>query len=307
MAEELFKTAGGQKQSEATKQEPAKSAEKAAEQNKETPAKTAEKPKEEQKAPEGNTGVPSLGSNSTASEPAPVVPVPTTVHVEPKQPTTETNLATTNVIAEDGTDDQDEDEDEAPQTIDEFGMLKQRAKMMGIKHSNNIGLDTLREMVRDALTKKAQENPEQKDANVFGEDPEKSARMPDGSKPAKKMSLRAHLQQEKMKLVRLRITNLDPKKKDLPGEILTVANRYLGTVRKYVPYGEVTDQGWHVPYVLYELLRDRKFLSIKTRKQNGRTIVEHQYVKEFALEILPPLTEAELARISASQLAHGID
>ena len=113
-------------------------------------------------------------------------------------------------------------------------------------------------------------------------------------------------QKEKMKLVRLRITNLDPKKKDLPGEILTVGNEYLGTVRKFVPFGEATDNGYHVPYCLYELMRDRKFLSIKTRKgPKGQTIVEQQMVREFALEILPPLTEAELARLSAAQLSAG--
>ena len=103
-----------------------------------------------------------------------------------------------------------------------------------------------------------------------------------------------------------RCTNFGQEKKDLPGEILTVANEYLGTVRKYVPFGEATDNGYHVPYCLYEMMRDRKFLSIKTRKgPKGQTIVEQQMVREFALEILPPLTEAELARLSAAQLSAG--
>ena len=73
-----------------------------------------------------------------------------------------------------------------------------------------------------------------------------------------------------------------------------------------MPFGEATDNGYHVPYCLYEMMRDRKFLSIKTRKgPKGQTIVEQQMVREFALEILPPLTEAELARLSAAQLSAG--
>lgn len=183
----------------------------------------------------------------------------------------------------------------------ELDMLKQRAKLMGINFSNNIGLDALKAKIEEhkaAATAKTQASaPASKDDK--------------GSKPAstpkaKKISLRAHLQKEKMKLVRLRITNLDPKKKDLPGEILTVANEYLGTVRKFVPFGEQTDNGYHVPYCLYEMMRDRKFLSIKTRKgPKGQTIVEQQWAREFALEVLPPLTEAELARLSTAQQAAG--
>lgn len=188
----------------------------------------------------------------------------------------------------------------------ELDMLKQRAKLMGINFSNNIGLDALKAKIEEhkaAATAKTQASAPASTETASKDD--------EGSKPAstpkaKKISLRAHLQKEKMKLVRLRITNLDPKKKDLPGEILTVANEYLGTVRKFVPFGEQTDNGYHVPYCLYEMMRDRKFLSIKTRKgPKGQTIVEQQWAREFALEVLPPLTEAELARLSAAQLSAG--
>lgn len=119
-----------------------------------------------------------------------------------------------------------------------------------------------------------------------------------------KMSLRQKLRQEEMKLIRCRITNLDPKKKDLPGEILTVANEYLGNVRKYIPYGEVTDNGYHIENCLYKQLLERTFVNIKVRKDSrGREIVETQDAREFAIEVLPPLTESELARLAASQAA----
>ena len=188
--------------------------------------------------------------------------------------------------------------EEQAQQPSELDMLKSRAKLMGITFSNNIGLDALKAKIEEhkqASVTKTQINEQQPEAQTENQ-----------KKKGKTLSLRAHLQKEKMKLVRLRITNLDPKKKDLPGEILTTGNEYLGTVRKFVPFGEATDNGYHVPYCLYEMMRDRKFLSIKTRKgPKGQTIVEQQMVREFALEILPPLTEAELARLSTAQQAAG--
>ena len=193
---------------------------------------------------------------------------------------------------------------EQAQQPSELDMLKSRAKLMGITFSNNIGLDALKTKIEEH--KKASEAKTQTQTLAQTNEQQPEVQTENQEKKVKTISLRAHLQKEKMKLVRLRITNLDPKKKDLPGEILTVGNEYLGTVRKFVPFGEATDNGYHVPYCLYELMRDRKFLSIKTRKgPKGQTIVEQQMVREFALEILPPLTEAELARLSAAQLSAG--
>ena len=194
--------------------------------------------------------------------------------------------------------------EEQAQQPSELDMLKSRAKLMGIPFSNNIGLDALKTKIEEH--KQASEAKTQTQASAQTNEQQPEVQTENQMKKAKTLSLRAHLQKEKMKLVRLRITNLDPKKKDLPGEILTTGNEYLGTVRKFVPFGEATDNGYHVPYCLYEMMRDRKFLSIKTRKgPKGQTIVEQQMVREFALEILPPLTEAELARLSAAQLSAG--
>lgn len=185
--------------------------------------------------------------------------------------------------------------DSATETPSELQILKQRADMLGVSYSNNIGLETLRKKVTDAM--EGNKEPEQaKQVNPLGAD------IPEVETP---MQLRARLMAEQLKLVRLRITNLDPKKKDLPGEILTVANEYIGTVRKYVPFGEQTDNGYHVPYCIYTLLESRRFQHIRVTKKNGREHVETTWAKEFSLEILPPLTEAELAKLAASQAAAG--
>lgn len=113
---------------------------------------------------------------------------------------------------------------------------------------------------------------------------------------------------KQMRQVRVRVTNMDPKKKDLPGEIWTVANEYLGTVRKFVPYGEQTDDGFHIPYCLYRLLDSKRFLHIRDVKDRTTGIVRQDKVwaKEFSLDVLPTLTQGELDRLAAAQAAAGL-
>lgn len=178
--------------------------------------------------------------------------------------------------------------------VDEMTILKQRATMMGIKFSNNIGLEALRKKVADAQEGITEQ--EQPEVNPLATTPVQED----------KLSMAQRIRLENTRLVRVRIQNLDPKKKDLPGEILTVANDYMGTVRKYVPYGEATDNGYHIPYCLYKMLKNRKFLHVSVKKgRNGKERVEQQWVREFAIEILPQLTEEELKQLGQAQLAAG--
>lgn len=189
---------------------------------------------------------------------------------------------------------------------DELTILKQRARMMGLTFSNNIGLESLRTKIAEA---QAGEVPAAVDTGVAKLNPLEAAvaQVPVGT-PVKAKTIRQLVTEENMRLVRLRIVNLDPKKKDLPGEFFTVANEYLGTVTKFIPYGEATDGGYHVPYCLYKLLRDKKFLSIRTRndRSNSNQIkVEQRWAAEFSLDILDPLTPDELQKLATAQTAAG--
>lgn len=218
-------------------------------------------------------------------------------------------------------------------TPNEMEILKGRARMLGITFSNNIGIDALRlkvdaKMDASSEPEQATEDAEDYEDEVADEpstadepaiapvvavaaELEANALVDEPPEPPVKISkeaaLRAKIFHEQMKLVRLRITCLDPKKKDLPGEIITIANEYLGTVRKFIPFGEVTDDGFHVPFCLYTFLKEREFLNIRTIKdrRTGTTRMESNYVKEFALEILPQLTEDELERLAVAQKAAG--
>lgn len=178
---------------------------------------------------------------------------------------------------------------------DELDTLKARADLMGIKYKANIGIESLKAKIQVRL--------DSEDGDEEDEPVKKTASQTLSGK-ALEQHIRDTQMGEQLRLVRVRISCLNPAKAGLQGEILTVANRYIGTVRKYVPYGEATDNGYHVPFVLLEELRSRKFNSIKTKKGSmGNIEVSQRLVPEFAIEELPALTGAELAKLAAAQLA----
>ena len=195
---------------------------------------------------------------------------------------------------------------EGEAAVDELTLLKERAKQMGIPFSNNISAETLRKRISDKM-----EGKDEPEVNPLTGDSEIAAITSAPQKLDAKqnaLALRKLMQREQMKLVRVRITNMDPKKKDLPGEIWTVSNEYLGNVRKMIPYGEQTDEGFHIPYCLFRLLQNKRFLQIRTVRDRvtGQERQESQWVKEFSLDVLPDLTKEDLARLAAAQAAAGL-
>lgn len=226
-----------------------------------------------------------------------------------------------NQVSDSNTPDTPENQDDPKSQVDELALLKSRAKMMNIPFSNNIGLDTLKQKIQDALDGKAntentasvepaRANPLEAGASQMAAATHKAedvAQADQVEKPEKVLSLREKLRLENMRLVRCRITNLDPKKKDLPGEIVTVANDYIGTVRKFVPFGEHTEEGFHIEHCLYKMLKNRKFLNIRSTRdrRTGTQKVSQSWAPEFAIEVLPPLTKEELHKLAQAQIAAG--
>lgn len=192
----------------------------------------------------------------------------------------------------------DDENDEGIQQINQLDLLKSQARLMGITFSNNIGVDALKEKIE------AKKQLIQYQSETLSKAGNTSNDVVADDVQSTNISLREWKRRDSMKLIRLRITNLDPKKKSWPGEILTVGNKYIGTVRKYIPFGEVGELGYHVPNCLYKMMRDKQFLQITRKKDsNGRERVEGKYVREYALEVLPPLTREELNRLKTAQLA----
>jgi hypothetical protein len=183
---------------------------------------------------------------------------------------------------------------------DELTLLKERAATLGINHSPNIGIEALRKKVDAALN----DEPEAPEAGEEsgGKKAGKAAR--EETPQEARARIRNKMMTEEMALVRVRLANLNPQKADLQGEFVTFANKYLGTHTKFIPFGEATDNGYHIEKCLLGVLKERMFNQVKTKPGPNGTIEIHQkMVPEYAIEILPPLTKEELDQLARQQAA----
>lgn len=182
--------------------------------------------------------------------------------------------------------------------LNELDMLKARAEDMGIPFRSNIGVDTLRQKINDFLAGNSvgADDEEDDDPTVAGE-----RKL---TKAEQEQQLRDKLCKEKLRLRRVQIYNLNPAKMDLQGEIITVGNRYIGTVRKFIPFGEATEGGYHIEQVLYDHLKARKFQQIRIKKgPNGEQLPEIRWVPEYNIVDMPDLTQSELEELKLNQAA----
>lgn len=216
---------------------------------------------------------------------------------------------------------------------EEKTILLNRARMMGLSVSNNSSVATLKAKIAEKLASEettqeaaqsdeddAEEDEEVKEEQILPPEtrptddrleqppaPVAAAVEPAVVRKPKRKSLMAHLYEKQMRLVRVRISNLDPKKRTLKGEFFTFANEYLGSVTKFIPYGEGSEDGYHVPVCILNQLKARTFQDIREVKNKKTGIIEHKAmdVREFAIEELPPLTQADLDQLAAAQMAKG--
>ena len=175
-------------------------------------------------------------------------------------------------------------EDQAPEQS-ELDVLKARATHLGISFAKNVTVETLKKKITQELS-------DEQTANSEEEETEEVTEAPKTNKPKTRVELKA----EALKLVRIRLTCMNPNKRELEGEIYAAGNSVIGMVKKYVPYH--AEDGWHVPQIILNVLKEKQFLQILTDKKNRPTT---KLIKEFAIEILPPLTKAELEELARKQ------
>jgi len=169
--------------------------------------------------------------------------------------------------------------DQPVESIDELTILKQKAKLLGINYHPNIGLDKLKDKL-DAVMKV-----------------EDNLSIPENESKASK---RDRLRKSSTRLVRIRVTCMNPDKSAYHGEVFTVGNSVIGTIRKYVPFN--AEEGWHVEAIILEMIQQRMFTYHYTVKDSkGQDVNRHKQAKEFSVEILPPLTEEELQELAIKQ------
>lgn len=168
--------------------------------------------------------------------------------------------------------------------------LKSKANLLGIKFHPSIGVEALREKIQAKLAETA--SPEEEEPAVAEEAKETPGQF------------RARHRLEATKLVRVRVTCMNPFKKDIEGEIFTVSNSVVGTVKKYVPFN--ADEGWHVPQIILNAMRERMCqVFVKEKTKNGVSVKRGKLIKEFNIEVLPPLTEDELHDLAQRQAMRG--
>lgn len=196
------------------------------------------------------------------------------------------------------------------QVKSELEQLKERATQLGLKFGPNIGVDLLRVRVNaiingdaeleevndedeeldeeETVTETASDKPklDKKRAERFGETEEEK---------------RVRMRKDAFKLIRVRIQCMNPLKKSMQGEVFTVSNSVVGTYRKFVPYNVESEEGWLVPQIMLNMIKERKFNQIRYEKKNGLQIPKAHLVKEFAIEILPQLTKEELKELAQRQ------
>lgn len=191
------------------------------------------------------------------------------------------------------TDDTNEIEmtEEEQQAAYELDSLKAKADLLGVKYTKNIGAAKLRARIENHLA--AQEDDEEEEE----------------IKPKKGEKTRAEIVSDRKnkasKLIRIRVTCMNPNKKGWHGEIFSVGSAKMGTFKKFVPFN--ADDGWHVPQIIYEAIKDRKFSTFKTEKTNkGQTVRKAHLVPEYSVEVLPDLTKEELETLAKQQaMANG--
>ena len=163
----------------------------------------------------------------------------------------------------------------------------QRADKLGIKYSNNIGLETLRERVNAKLEEASEE---------ISEESEKA----ETKKSSGKETAIQKARKEALKLVRVNITSMENTKNNLSGEIFTVSNSVIGTVKRYIPFGV----DWHIEQIILNTLKEKEFQRFGSEKTpSGQTVRRAKSVPAYAIQILPLLTGAELEDLRKSQLA----
>lgn len=190
---------------------------------------------------------------------------------------------------------QEFEQEEVLEIPDELTTLKARAEQLGISFHPSIKLEKLRDKINAKL---------EGDSEEEAEEVVVAAGVPKGETQSE---LRLRKRKEASELVRIRVTCMNPAKKEWDGEILSAGNSAVGTFKKYVPFNN--EDGWHVPRIIYNQLLERKCQIFVTDKDGrGNKVRKGKMIREFAIEVLPQLTPAELRDLAQRQaMAKAID
>lgn len=180
----------------------------------------------------------------------------------------------------------DETDTDSP-TANKRAELRRKADTLGIAYHPNIGDAKLLVKIRQAMK---------------GNDA--STEVATGSMT--KQQQRMKKVQAANALVRVIITCMNPAKQAWEGEIFTVSNSVVGTIKKFVPFNNT--EGWHVPRMLLNMIEERKCQLFLTERQAKVAGKRTKTIKEFTVIYLDNLTPKELKELAQRQaMANGVE
>ena len=178
----------------------------------------------------------------------------------------------------------------------ELEALKTRADLLKVAYHPSIGLEKLRDKVNAAISAEPEESSD--------DEPVVEQTAPTAPKEETIAQRRERKKKEANELVRIRVTCMNPAKKEWEGEIFTAGNSLVGSFKKYVPFN--SDEGWHVPRIIFNQLKDRQCqVFVNNRDARGNVTRKGKLIKEFAIEVLPNLTIEELHDLAQRQALSG--
>lgn len=202
-----------------------------------------------------------------------------------------------------------EAEVDQPEVEEEIEVLRRRANQMGIKFHPMTGIVKLRAKINAKLTANTQgltsEQIVTETSNVSSKNPLPPglAKLYKGGPISQKQFQQERGNQTRRdinRLVRIQVTCMNPNKSEWEGEIISVGSAKLGTFKKYVPFNSI--EGWHVPHIIYEAMKERKFTQFFNAKgPRGEKIRKGKLMPEFSIQVLDPLSKEELQELAQRQ------
>jgi len=177
--------------------------------------------------------------------------------------------------------------------------LKNQASLLNVEFHPSIGYEKLKEKV----TAKKKELEAAKQAASDTAELEKQSKEAELVSKAKEVNAKVTAKQAANRLVRVRITCMNPAKKAYEGDIFQAGNSVIGTVKRYVPF----EREWHMEQILLNVAQAKRYQTFHEVKGTGtgpsaRPRKEARQVPEYAITILPDLTATEIKELKQRQL-----
>ena len=173
-------------------------------------------------------------------------------------------------------------------------ITRAHANRLGIQYHHKAGATKIQGLINDHLAAREGNGPGESEVRAPSTDPKRPL-----TRVEYQHMLRTRAKKDCGRLRRVRISCMNPAKREWPGEIISVGSAKLGTFKKYIPFN---GEPYHIPQIIYDVLKDRKCSSFFTETDGrGQKVRKSKLIDEFAIEDLPPLTKEELETLRNRQ------